>query len=228
MGIIVLFCEHHDETKEFKKHPCKHTRLIGRGTDMIQAIYKAFFTYVVIFKRCCFHFHHFITEFIISLQNFHHSLQNLATSGIQRKIPTYNKSCCYYPVIESSRNGSLLQCSCLENPMDRGSWLARVGHDLMTKPPPPDILLERNTANTRKCTDSVSTTPRHSYHPDWRNAEIFAIFSQIYFNKEENHTDAIERFSYPSLPKTLMLQSVVCPFSSMFYTFITQKCINTI
>ena len=39
------------------------------------------------------------------------------------------------------RNGKSLQYSCLENPMDRGSWwatygIARVGHDLATKPPP--------------------------------------------------------------------------------------------
>ena len=38
-------------------------------------------------------------------------------------------------------NGSPLQYSCLENPMDRGAWQAtvhgatRVGHDLVTKPP---------------------------------------------------------------------------------------------
>jgi len=37
-------------------------------------------------------------------------------------------------------NGNPLQCSCLENPMDRGAWLAtahgftRVRHDLATKP----------------------------------------------------------------------------------------------
>ena len=35
------------------------------------------------------------------------------------------------------------QYSCLENPMNRGTWqatvhgVARVGHDLVTKPPPP-------------------------------------------------------------------------------------------
>ena len=40
-------------------------------------------------------------------------------------------------------NGNLLQYSCLENPMDRGACqatvhgVARVGHDLVTKPPPP-------------------------------------------------------------------------------------------
>ena len=39
-------------------------------------------------------------------------------------------------------NGNTLQNSCLENPMDRGAWqatvhgVARVGHDLETKPPP--------------------------------------------------------------------------------------------
>ena len=39
-------------------------------------------------------------------------------------------------------NGNPLQYSCLGNPMDRGSWqatvhgVARVRHDLVTKPPP--------------------------------------------------------------------------------------------
>ena len=38
-------------------------------------------------------------------------------------------------------NGNPLQYSCLENPMDIGAWqaavqgVARVGHDLATKPP---------------------------------------------------------------------------------------------
>ena len=40
-------------------------------------------------------------------------------------------------------NGNPLQYSCLENPTDRGAWqatvhgVARAGHDLVTKPPPP-------------------------------------------------------------------------------------------
>ena len=40
-------------------------------------------------------------------------------------------------------NGNPLQYSCLENPMDRGTWRAivhgvtRIGHNLATKPPPP-------------------------------------------------------------------------------------------
>ena len=41
-------------------------------------------------------------------------------------------------------HGNPLQYFCLENPMDRGAWratvhgVARVGHDLGTKPPPPN------------------------------------------------------------------------------------------
>ena len=40
------------------------------------------------------------------------------------------------------RNGNPLQYSCLENPMDGGTWqgtvhgVERVGHDLATNPPP--------------------------------------------------------------------------------------------
>ena len=40
-------------------------------------------------------------------------------------------------------NGNPLQYSGLENPMDRGTWkaivhgVARIGHNLATKPPPP-------------------------------------------------------------------------------------------
>ena len=43
-------------------------------------------------------------------------------------------------------NGNPLQYSCLENPMDRGAWqatihrMARVRHDLVTKPPPPNAI----------------------------------------------------------------------------------------
>ena len=45
-------------------------------------------------------------------------------------------------------NGNPLQYSWLENPMDRGTWwatvhgVARVGHDLVTKPPPPPMVQE--------------------------------------------------------------------------------------
>ena len=49
-------------------------------------------------------------------------------------------------------NGNPLQYSCLENPMHRGAWQAvvhgvsRVGHNLVTKPPPP----HKDTIDTLK------------------------------------------------------------------------------
>ena len=53
-------------------------------------------------------------------------------------------------------NGTPLQYSCLENPMDRGVWwatihrVARVGHTLATKPPPTLLLkyLKRHKIKT--------------------------------------------------------------------------------
>ena len=52
------------------------------------------------------------------------------------------------------------QYSCQENPMDRGAWqvtvheVARVGHDLATKPPAPHqtkmLLQAKETINTKK------------------------------------------------------------------------------
>ena len=44
-------------------------------------------------------------------------------------------------------NGIPLQYACLRNPMDRGAWwatvhgVARVGHDLETKLPPPKVVM---------------------------------------------------------------------------------------
>ena len=48
-------------------------------------------------------------------------------------------------------NGNPFQYSCLENPMDRGAWwatvhgMARVGYDLVSKPPPP-VKISRKAA----------------------------------------------------------------------------------
>ena len=59
-------------------------------------------------------------------------------------------------------NGNPLLYSCLANPMDRGTWqatvleVARVRHDLVTKPPPPPISNEKSENylkdfESRKC-----------------------------------------------------------------------------
>ena len=60
----------------------------------------------------------------------------LANAGNTGSIPGSGRS-------PGERNGYPLQYSCLENLMDRGAWqatvcgVARIGHDLATKPPPP-------------------------------------------------------------------------------------------
>ena len=47
------------------------------------------------------------------------------------------------PGLRGEGNSNPLQYSCLLNPVDRGAWwatvhgFARVGHNLVTKPPPP-------------------------------------------------------------------------------------------
>ena len=54
-----------------------------------------------------------------------------------------NKTVFLMEELTGEGNGNPLQYSCLENPMDRGAWpatvqgVARVRHDLVTKPPPP-------------------------------------------------------------------------------------------
>ena len=58
-----------------------------------------------------------------------------ANAGDAGSIPGSEKS-------HGGGRGNPLQYSCLENPKDRGDWQAtfqgvtRVGHELMTKPPP--------------------------------------------------------------------------------------------
>ena len=63
------------------------------------------------------------------------SKESACNEGDQGSIPGSGRS-------PGEGNGNPLQYSCLENPMDRGDWratvrgVARVGHDLATKPPP--------------------------------------------------------------------------------------------
>ena len=65
----------------------------------------------------------------------------LANAGDAGLIPGLGRS-------PGEGNSNSFQYSCLENPMDRGAWqatvlgVARVGHHLVTKPPPlPEVLM---------------------------------------------------------------------------------------
>ena len=69
-----------------------------------------------------------------------------ATFGLCWALPAMQETQVQSPGGEDSPgegNVNPLQYSCLENPMDRGTWwatvhwVARAGHDLATKPPPP-------------------------------------------------------------------------------------------
>ena len=63
---------------------------------------------------------------------------NAGATGDVGSIPGLGRS-------PGRENGHPLQDSCLKNPMDRGAWratvhgVARVGHNLVTKPPAPLI-----------------------------------------------------------------------------------------
>ena len=58
-------------------------------------------------------------------------------------------------------NDNPLQYSCLENPMGRGAWratvheVARVGHNLATKPPPPPRLHQNNQTSSKLLIDDM-------------------------------------------------------------------------
>ena len=75
------------------------------------------------------------------MRGFPHSLigkSSACNAGDPGLIPESGR----YP---GEGNDNLLQYSCLENPMDKGGLvgtihgIARVGHDLATKPPPPPL-----------------------------------------------------------------------------------------
>ena len=66
-------------------------------------------------------------------------------------------------------NGTPLQYSCLENPMDRGAWratvhgVARVKHDLVTKPPHTYKARTANEIWIRQCFGESKLQPSHDH-----------------------------------------------------------------
>ena len=77
------------------------------------------------------------------LRGFCHSSvgkESAGNAGDPGSIPGWGRS-------SGEVNGNPLQYSCLKNPIDRGTWqatvhgIARVIHDLVTKPPPPHGML---------------------------------------------------------------------------------------
>ena len=81
--------------------------------------------------------------------------ETLCSVGDPGLIPQSGKS-------TGEGNGNPLQYSCLGNPMDRGVWQAtvhgvtRVGHDLVTKPSPPE-----NEASRKKQNQGMKQIPKN-------------------------------------------------------------------
>ena len=74
-------------------------------------------------------------------------------------------------------NGNPLPYSCLENPMDRGAWwatvhvVARVGHNLVTKPPPCTYMYTHKIRVHAYCFVSGQKTDFSSWY--------FTVFSKL-------------------------------------------------
>ena len=74
-------------------------------------------------------------------------------------------------------NGNALQCSCLENPMERGAWRAtvhgvmRVVHSLATKPPPYKLLTQ--------CRAHLSYSINNSCYSSFKSIKTFEPQSRV-------------------------------------------------
>ena len=79
-------------------------------------------------------------------------------------------------------NGNPLQYTCLENPMDRGAWratvhgVARVGHDIATKPPTCEIQPQTHYLDLIK--------REHQINPNWKS--FGKMTSLELFNKKKS------------------------------------------
>ena len=89
-----------------------------------------------------------MTDFVYSPENQICSLVLFPYSSVSKESPCKAGNLGSIPGLGRSpgeENTKPLQYSCLENAMDRGAWkaivhgVARVGHDLVTKPLPPAV-----------------------------------------------------------------------------------------
>ena len=109
--------------------------------------------------------------FIITIKGIWVSL----TAQLVKNLPVMQENQVWSGRSPGEGNGNPLQYSCLKNPMDRGTWQARVqgvtrvGHDLVTK------LLPHKWNITFKNYESLCCTP-----------ETYNIVNQLYLNLKRN------------------------------------------
>ena len=96
--------------------------------------------------------------------------ESVCNTGDPDSIPGWERS-------PREGNGNPLQYSCLENPMDRGAWwatvhvVARVSHNLVTKPPPCTYTYTHKIRMHAHCFVSGQKT----YFSSW----YFTVFSKL-------------------------------------------------
>ena len=132
-------------------------------------------------------------------------------------------------------NGNPLRYSCLRNPMDGGAWLAiargvpRVGHDLVTKPPPPQLKsriwtwtqvfqlwdyscchLPTSWCGTNSCSNSsvAQSCPTLCNSMDWSTPGLPVHHLLLGFTQTHVHWvgDAFQPPSFPSPPAFNLFQ----------------------
>ena len=127
--------------------------------------------------------------------------------------------------IPGEGHGNPLQYSCLENPMDRGAWRAtvhgvtRVGHELVTKPPPPPVFFSGEFQGWGPCQAIVHRSQR--LRNDWAtNTDVLVeIFTGLRLHRPflEHYWNIIQTKS-PCCPLTLS-RSLDLIFSDLSFTF---------
>ena len=120
-----------------------------------------------------FYVHIYIYKHMYIHRKFPHTSvgkESVCNTGDPDSIPGWERS-------PREGNGNPLQYSCLENPMDRGAWwatvhvVARVGHNLVTKPPPCTYIYTHKIRMHAYCFVSGQKT----YFSSW----YFTVFSKL-------------------------------------------------
>ena len=107
-----------------------------------------------------------------------HGKESVCNAGEPASIPGWGRS-------PGEGNGNPLQYSCLEIPLGRGAWwvtvhgVARVGHDLMTKPPnhhhPEHPVLPLYQIEVIANVFSKIRVTTHQYDERWLSGHILCV-----------------------------------------------------
>ena len=123
--------------------------------------------------------------------------ESVCNTGDPGSIPGWERS-------PGEGNGNPLPYSCLENPIDRGAWWAtvhvvvRVGHNLMTKPPPRTYIYTHKIRVHAYCFVSGQKTHFFSWY--------FTMFSKLQNTlcNQEKKNVFINKLNRPHKPNRVL------------------------